>query len=49
MTEVVFERAGCFAKFVFLVSGATGWLRFVIVVFPDHARLLFFYILTYIY
>ena len=43
------ERAGCFAKFVFLVSGvvvllflAVSWfsLRFAIVVFPDQAHLL---------
>ena len=44
------ERAGCFALFVFLVSrdfcvallhDATGWLQFVIVVFPGHTHLLF--------
>ena len=44
------ERAGSFALFVFLVSrngwmalphGATGCLRFVIVVFPNHTHLLF--------
>ena len=44
------ERAGCFAKFVFLVSLDCEWLflavswvclHFVIVVFPDHTHLLF--------
>ena len=44
------ERAGCFALFVFMVSrdsykalpyGATGYLLFVIVKFPDHTHLLF--------
>ena len=43
-------RAGCFAWFVFLVSVVVGrlflavplgCLRFVVVVFPDHTRLLF--------
>ena len=43
------ERAGCFALFVFLVSrdyfvalphDATGFLQFVIGVFPDHIHLL---------
>ena len=44
------EGAGCFAWLVSLVSRGGGWLflavpwgclRFVIVVFPDHAHLLF--------
>ena len=44
------ERAGCFAKFVFLMSRdccvallAVPWvsLQFVIVAFPDHTHLLF--------
>ena len=45
-----FERADCFALFVFLVSRVVerlfltvprGCLQFVIVVFPDHTHLLF--------
>ena len=41
------ERAGCFAKFVFLMSCdfyvAVTWvcLPFVIVVFPNHTRIIF--------
>ena len=44
------ERAGCFAKFVFLPSrrccvalphSAMGFQQLVIVVFPDHTHLLF--------
>ena len=46
------ERAGRFALFVFKVSrdccvalprGTLGFLRFVIVVFPDHIHLLFWH------